>query len=470
VVSDEENLGERGACGSVRFSRAPQFPLILFFFFFLSTTPLHFSLQVRCYVGDNEQRWYLWYSARSAGPPAEGRITPPPAADAVSPGAGAVGLARSADGVVWTRGPGADTPWAAGAEGAAGGGAGSSPPPVLGPNPDDWWWHDTAHVTVSDVQILSSGGVAAGAGVYWMFYAGGCWEGAAAPPGLPLPPAAAAAAAAAAAGGAAPGDAPAATNTPLEGLRTRAGLALSQDGVHWARVEGADHHTGAVLDAGEGDGWDAAFVGAPQVVAAGPRDLRLYYHSFDGMTGKWTVGLARSADGLKWERWGGGAPGRGMFSGGGAAHDAGGAAARHVVRDTASGAWVMAYEAVAADGTRSIGAAVSGDGLTGWVAAPLPLLSAGGEPGAWDAGGVGGPCLVPMAGGRWRLYYSGRRRGGGGGACTDGRWCGVGLALSAEEEGEGGGGGLPGLAGAPAFPASFVRREGAVPEGVEPVV
>ena len=419
-------------------------------------------------MGDNEQRWYLWYSARSAGP-GEDRISPPPAADAVSPGSGAVGLARSADGVTWTRGPGADTPWAAGAAGDPS--SPLSPPPVLGPNPDDWWWHDTAHVAVSDVQILSSGGVAAGAGVYWMFYAGGCWEAAHPPAGLPLPPAAAAAAAAVDEAG---------KTAPLEGLRTRAGLALSQDGVHWARVEGSDHHTGAVLDAGgEGGGggggggggaatsaaaslpWDAAFVGAPQVVNAGPRDLRLFYHSFDAETRKWTVGLARSDDGLKWRRWGGGgADDRGVFAGGGHRHDAGGAAARHVVRDAASGRWVMVYEAVAADGARSIGGAVSADGLGGWVASATPLLSASPDPAAWDAGGVGGPCLVPMAGGRWRLYYAGRGKGEGGGA-ADGRWCGVGLALS-EEEGEGG----TGLPGAPAFPGRFVRREGAVPEGV----
>ena len=46
--------------------------------------------------------------------------------------------------------------------------------------------------------------------------------------------------------------------------RSRAGLAMSQDGRNWARIE-AEHHTGAVLDAGEPGAWDAVFVGAPQV-------------------------------------------------------------------------------------------------------------------------------------------------------------------------------------------------------------
>jgi len=48
------------------------------------------------------------------------------------------------------------------------------------------------------------------------------------------------------------------------------GLAMSQDGRNWARIE-AEHHTGAVLDAGEPGEWDAAFVGAPQVMRPGTR-------------------------------------------------------------------------------------------------------------------------------------------------------------------------------------------------------
>jgi hypothetical protein len=46
--------------------------------------------------------------------------------------------------------------------------------------------------------------------------------------------------------------------------RGRAGLALSQDGKNWARMEAA-HHTAAVLDAGAPGEWDEAFIGSPQV-------------------------------------------------------------------------------------------------------------------------------------------------------------------------------------------------------------
>jgi hypothetical protein len=94
--------------------------------------------------------------------------------------------------------------------------------------------------------------------------------------------------------------------------------------------------------------------------------------------------------------------------------------------------FLMFYEAVAADGTRSIGAATSRDGRTGWARAPAPLLAPSAEPGAWDGGGVGAPCAVPMAGGRWRLYYAGRAAVDGGDGGGTGPWEGIGLALSAQ--------------------------------------
>jgi hypothetical protein len=68
-----------------------------------------------------------------------------------------------------------------------------------------------------------------------------------------------------------------------------------------------------------------------------------------------------------------------------------------------------------------------------------PLLEGSAEQGAWDSE-VGGPCAVPMAGGRYRVYYSGRRRAaaadgtGSTGSGSDGRpWEGFGLALNPAE-------------------------------------
>ena len=41
-----------------------------------------------------------------------------------------------------------------------------------------------------------------------------------------------------------------------------------------------------------------------QVVAAGPRDMRMYYHSFDRTRQRFVVGLATSPDGFKWTKVG----------------------------------------------------------------------------------------------------------------------------------------------------------------------
>lgn len=59
--------------------------------------------------------------------------------------------------------------------------------------------------------------------------------------------------------------------------------------------------------------------------------------------------------------------------------------------------FVMFYEAVAADNTRTISLAVSKDGVKGWKCLGHPILTAG-APGLWDAEDVGAPCAVSMAG------------------------------------------------------------------------
>ena len=66
-----------------------------------------------------------------------------------------------------------------------------------------------------------------------------------------------------------------------------------------------------------------------QVVAMGPRDMRMFYHSFDVRAQRWTVGTATSKDGFVWSKRG---P---IFSGSESESDfdGKGAAACHVVRD-----------------------------------------------------------------------------------------------------------------------------------------
>lgn len=335
---------------------------------------------VRVYQGDDEQRWFMWYTARGQ------QATD---ADAVFPAAGSIGVAVSSDGVRWTRG----------ADVVEGSRAADDVGMMFGPNPDDWWTLDTRAVSVSDVQMFSSGAVNGGVGVYWMFYTGTDFAAVDVPEGLPGAPAGAS----------------------LEGLCARPGLAMSQDGRNWARIE-AEHHTHALFDRGEDDEWDSLFAAGPQVIAAGPRDMRLFYHSYDARERQYRVGLATSPDGFKWQKQG---P---VFSGGRPGEfDSRGAGARCVVRDIDSRKFFMFYEAFDDEGRRSIGLAVSDEGLAAWERHPEPVLRPAAEAGAWDSGEVGAPCAVSMAGGKWRLYYAGK------GTAGPGAWSGVGLALSEGE-------------------------------------
>eukprot|EP00271_Cylindrocystis_brebissonii_P005963 TRINITY_DN1842_c0_g2_i1.p1 TRINITY_DN1842_c0_g2~~TRINITY_DN1842_c0_g2_i1.p1 ORF type:complete len:310 (-),score=28.64 TRINITY_DN1842_c0_g2_i1:362-1231(-) len=244
-------------------------------------------------------------------------------------------------------------------------------------------------------------------GVYWMYYSGGDREEVEVPEslaklGLGL--------------GLGLGFKPSAGER-IQGLRRRPGLAMSNDGKNWARIEG-DHHSGALFDVGEVGDWDEMFVGSPQVIFHAPGDLRMYYNSIalsnasgSGHETRFVVGMARSRDGFKWVKWGK------CFEGGGEGSRNGefdemGVGARHVVPDTRPGrrsGYLMAYEGVSVDGSRSIGLAESADGISGWKRVGTgPILEPERtEKSAWDAVSVGAPCLVDMGEGRWRLYYVG---------------------------------------------------------------
>ena len=63
------------------------------------------------------------------------------------------------------------------------------------------------------------------------------------------------------------------------------GVAVSQDGANWSRLEG-EHPSGACLDVGAAGDFDATFVGWPQVVPLPEQDkFRLYYHALDRESG-----------------------------------------------------------------------------------------------------------------------------------------------------------------------------------------
>lgn len=325
---------------------------------------------VRRYLSDNEERWYMWYYGRKRG------------------SQDSVGLALSANGVHWLRGSGIiDTDEDVG---------------IVMECTNDWWAFDTEIIRPSDVLVMSSAKARISSGVYWLYYSG-CNSDEIKIPRMLLRN---------------PGRF---GENGVESIvfRSLPGLAMSPDGRNWARIEG-DHHSGALLDIGAEGEWDSLSVAAPQVVVHSLDDLRMYYHSFDVKSGCFSVGIARSRDGIRWVKLGkildGGLPG---------SFDELGITNRHVISNQKGNGYLMVYEGVAANGSRSIGLAQSHDGLKNWkrsqnkpVFGPAPTLN------AWDSRGVGSPCLVHMDGNEWRLYYQGVGIGGKTGiglaTCIDG--------------------------------------------------
>ncbi|KAL5725554.1 hypothetical protein ACHQM5_008689 [Ranunculus cassubicifolius] len=325
---------------------------------------------VKRFVSDDEERWYMWYYGNS---------------DGVSD---VIGLAVSSNGVHWEKGTGSVR---------------SNADVGLVMNcSKDWWAFDTEGIRPSEVVIMSSSKVRVSSAVYWMYYTGFCSEKAENMSKVAI------------------------RNPERSGMidenvgvsKSLPGLAISQDGRHWARIEG-EHHSGALFDIGGETEWDSSFIGGPQVVFHSRGDLRMYYHSYDTKCGEFVVGLARSRDGIKWVKLG-------KIFGGGAAgsFDELGVMGAHVMRNQKDGAYVMAYEGIGVDGERSIGLAVSQDGLKDWKkCGDQAVLKPSVEEDGWDNISVGSPCLVQMDGkdDEWRLYYRGIGK--------DGK-TGIGLAVS----------------------------------------
>ena len=82
--------------------------------------------------------------------------------------------------------------------------------------------------------------------------------------------------------------------TGYDGAQTRIGYATSSDGITWKK-----HPANPVLEGGGGDGWDAAGVSSPTVLHDGRR-YRMWYTGYDGARTR--IGYATSRDGVTWEK------------------------------------------------------------------------------------------------------------------------------------------------------------------------
>lgn len=294
--------------------------------------------------------------------------------------------------------------------------------PLMGPNKEngDWFYFDSEHVGLGDViqpGDTAQSKFATQKGVFLMYIFGGRNDG------------------------------PSSPYHPLKGTRMEIGLAVSQDGAHWSRVEGPSAF-GAILEAGKPGEIDEEFVGWPNVLERGS-EYWMYYHTLNRAKQVFTICRAVAKDGLmRWTKQGI------VFEGskaGETAFDARGASRRHVTR-LDDGWFRMWYEAIDGNGVHSIGTAASKDGIS-WsvLAGGKPVFQRAGidSPAAWDAGGVGSPHMVWLPDRRrWRMYYvgwglegkatgsSGIRDGAFGGLGGLGeRGDGIGVAESVDEAG-----------------------------------
>jgi len=265
--------------------------------------------------------------------------------------------------------------------------------PVMGPNKEqgDWFYFDSDHVGVGDVirpgSVTTTDKFASSSGLYLMYIFGGNGESLT----LPGPP-----------------------ERKVKGSKIEVGIAVSQDGAHWSRIEGPSAY-GSVLEVGKRiEDFDALFVGWPSVIPPPSESpsgaYTMYYSTMDPASKKYSIGMATSADGLlKWckvrKPGGSGSVFAGSEEPG--AFDSRGASRRHVLRQ-ADGSLRMYYEAVSQEGRHSIGMAVSRDGYNWERSGEQPIFAANDDAAAWDGGGVGSPHLVFLPEQqRWRMYYVG---------------------------------------------------------------
>ena len=350
---------------------------------------------VKYFQSDNDtERWVMWYTGRrevgtsgnNSDENKRDQITAATFGHDESLTSGEIGIAVSEDGIVWRRGGSPTETYRTGGDAEGFENLSVDVGAVLYPNNEDWWVFDTSHVSVGDVHMISSGNVSGGAsgGIYWMYYQGGDKE----------------------------------EVDGVEGVRTRPGLCLSQDGRNWARIEG-EHHTHAVFDVGNEGEWDELCIRDPKLLLAGPKDMRLFYHSIDKVTSIFRIGVANSKDGFQWQK---NSSGFILDAGPEGSIDDLGVKSPCVAR-IGRNEYIMFYEALSSKhpGKSTICVAKSQDGIK-WERASAPALGFG-EDGTWDEGGVGRPYVVPMAENKLRLYYEGR-------SAANGLGVGIGLAVS----------------------------------------
>ena len=323
---------------------------------------------------DSEIEYVMWYHGRSVTMHTENKSLPPLST-------GRIGRATSRNGLIWEKDQ----------EGSV---SEDAPDVTLGLNQEHWWSFDVSHIGLGNVLLpMSTPAVLADGGILLMYYHGGNFE-----------------------------ETPIADYTEkelpdalkdatMQGMKMRIGVAVSQDGATWGRVEG-DHPTGACVvpfDKKDPNSMENApknmeeelYCAWPEVAvnlkeADSDSAFLMYYSTMLKDSKDKAIGLATSPDGFRWTK-------RGICLRPDAdSLDAAGCARCCVVRDAIFdedngkweelATWKMYYEGVSPmDNKHRIMVAESRDGRE-WTKLGV-ALDVGAE-GAWDCGGTGSPHVV----------------------------------------------------------------------------
>ena len=200
-------------------------------------------------------------------------------------------------------------------------------------------------------------------------------------------------------------------------LDRRIGYADSGDGLAWTRHYDGAGPGGSVLPLGGAGEFDAQQVGYVWVIKDGA-EYKMYYSANDALN-FWRVGLAVSSDARTWTKVRGkGATGAVLDLGSAGSLDAACAYQPSVVkeRDQLYRMWYRACDRAGSPNGPSrgtIGYAESNDGIT-WVKIPQPGPDGSaiglGDPGSFDAGGLTTPSVF-LDTASWQMYYAGVNAG-----------------------------------------------------------
>jgi hypothetical protein len=212
----------------------------------------------------------------------------------------------------------------------------------------------------------------------------------------------------------------------IQGMKMRIGVAISQDGISWGRVEG-DDPTGAVMvphDLGDPNGKfnnppkgmpEELYCAWPEVVvnldAPKEESFLMFYSTMTKETKQKCIARAVSGDGFRWQKTGL------CLQPDDTGLDAAGIARCCVIRDAdfdpSTGAWkeknswTMYYEGVSPDDSKHRVMMATSTDTVRWTKQGV-ALDIGDGPDAWDFAGVGAPHVLRIDDGSLRMYYTGQ--------------------------------------------------------------